>query len=103
MTRRGPQAVIVAVMLAARTMRKLGPNGLTEREIALPSFPENADERLKIPHGGFVSAVGQERSMAGALDRFRQTPLILRTHAGHAPGYDLAAFGDETRHQRRIA
>src|SRR5262245_21081907 len=58
---------------------------------------------LQVPHGGFVSAVGEQRSMAGALDGFGEAALILRAHTRHTARNDLAALGDEPRHQRGIA
>src|SRR5918997_6524266 len=39
--------------------------------------------------------VRQERHLAGALDRDRGLPLVLRTQSGDPPSPDLAAVRDE--------
>src|ERR1700712_3200132 len=43
--------------------------------------------------------VGQERDLAGVLDRDGDVALVLHAVAGHATGADLAAVGDELAQQ----
>src|SRR6476619_7869470 len=43
--------------------------------------------------------VGQQRELAGVLDRDRDVALVLHAVAGHATRADLAAVGDELAEQ----
>src|SRR3954467_10610889 len=46
--------------------------------------------------------VGQQRELAGVLDRERDVPLVLDAVAGDPTGADLAAVGDELAEQRGV-
>src|SRR3954465_15057158 len=45
------------------------------------------------------AGVGQQRHLAAVLDRDGDVALVLRAVAGHPPGADLAAVGDELAQQ----
>src|ERR671933_2049781 len=51
---------------------------------------------------GSAGDVGQEGQLAGALDRLRQLPLLLRRDGGNAPRHDLAPLGDEALEQLHV-
>ena len=46
--------------------------------------------------------VGQQRHLAGVLDRRGDVALVLRAVAGHPTSADLAAVGDELPQQRGV-
>src|SRR4029079_13062374 len=46
--------------------------------------------------------VGQQRHLAGVLDRDGDVTLVLDAVAGHPPRADLAAVGDELAEQRGV-
>src|SRR5437660_12036864 len=48
------------------------------------------------------AGVRQQGHLAGVLDRRGDIPLMLRAVAGHPPGSDLAAVGDELPQQAGV-
>src|SRR5918911_2406576 len=71
-----------------------------------PSFGTRSRRMTCMAAMAFLPAsagdVGQEGQLAGALDRLRQLPLLLRRHGGDAPRHDLAALGDEALQQLHV-
>src|SRR6478609_5253913 len=48
------------------------------------------------------AGVGQQRHLAGVLDRGGDEPLLLDGHTGHPTSADLAAVGDELAQERGV-
>src|SRR6266536_6187976 len=69
-----------------------------------PARPSPATSRVRL---SFIASpgrgrVGQERHLAGVLDRLGELALLLRADPGDPPGTDLAAVGDELAQQRGV-
>src|SRR3954451_2898079 len=68
--------------------------------------PETSRVRMSFMSSAPFSArgrgVGQQRHLAGVLDRLGDLPLLLGADAGHPAGPDLAAVGDELAQQRGV-
>src|SRR6202000_824433 len=59
---------------------------------------------MSVPPPGSASRarVGQQRHLAGVLDRRGDIPLVLRAVAGNPPRADLAAVGNELPQQTGV-
>src|SRR6478752_8603479 len=55
--------------------------------------------RVRLLPSASGRGVGQQRDLAGILDRGGDTALVLGAVAGHPAGADLAAVGDEPAQQ----
>src|SRR5437763_14767383 len=68
--------------------------------------PDTSRVRMSFMLGSSFSArgrgVGQQRHLAGVLDRLGDLPLLLGADAGHPAGPDLAAVGNELAQQRGV-
>src|SRR3954454_23787471 len=69
-----------------------------------PASPRPATSRVRI---SFMASpgrrrVGQQRHLAGVLDRLGDLSLLLGGYAGDPAGPDLAAVGDELAEQVRV-
>src|SRR5437868_4189177 len=54
------------------------------------------------PDSARGAGVRQQRHLAGVLNRRSDIPLVLRAVAGHPPGTDLAAVGNELPQQTGV-
>src|SRR3984957_16813190 len=66
-----------------------------------PSFSTRSN-RMTCIAASLLHDIGKQRHEAGALDRVRQSALILGGNRGDARRHDLAALGDVTLQQLHI-
>src|SRR3954464_12658914 len=69
-----------------------------------PGSPRSGTSRVRMifivgPASARGRGVGQQRHLTGVLDRLGDLTLLLGAPAGHPPGADLAAVGDELAQQ----